>query len=66
MTVHESELVDLRKKLRNAEMERNILKNGHYHLLLERSERLSFMMRHRNEFSIEMMCAIFKSSEPRF
>ncbi len=63
MTAHESELADLKKKLRDAEMERDILKRGHYHLLLERSERLSFMMRHANEFSIELMCAIFKISE---
>ena len=50
MTAHESELADLRKKLRDAEMEQDIQKRGHFHLLLERSESLYFRMGHANEF----------------
>ncbi len=50
MTAHESELADLRKNLRDAEMERDIQKRGHCHLLLERSESLYFRTGHANEF----------------
>ncbi|WP_159022871.1 IS3 family transposase [Formosa sp. L2A11] len=63
MTDEEKEIDRLKKALKEAELERDNLKKGDWHLLRERQEKYRFIKQHLLKFPVEAMCKVLKVSK---
>ncbi|PRY09892.1 transposase-like protein, partial [Pontibacter ummariensis] len=61
-TPEEAEIARLKKQLRDVEMERDILKKGHQHLLQGRREIYRFIACQSSRFPVDKMCEVLKVS----
>ncbi|UZT97934.1 IS3 family transposase [Chryseobacterium fluminis] len=62
LTPEQEKIHELEKKLKDAELERDILKKGNRHLLPERSMKYEFIKNNESIFPIEKMCYVLKLS----
>jgi transposase len=62
LSTEQAEIARLKKQLREAEMERNILKRQSASLQ-ERWQIFKFMKKHPSNFAVEKMCKVFKVSK---
>ncbi|WP_242400756.1 IS3 family transposase [Flavobacterium indicum] len=60
LTPEQEKIVELEKKLKDAELERDILKKGNRHFFQERSMKYKFIKHHEYLFSIEKMCKVLE------
>ncbi|WP_294203257.1 IS3 family transposase [uncultured Chryseobacterium sp.] len=60
LTPEQEKIHELEKKLKDAELERDILKKGNRHLLQERSLKYKFIKNNESIFPIEKMCNVLK------
>jgi len=63
MTDEQARISRLEKELREAKLERDILKKGGEHLLQDRQQIFQFIMDYAQEFTVERMCRVFKVSK---
>ncbi|UZR99784.1 IS3 family transposase [Chondrinema litorale] len=63
LTPEEKEIRELRKQLREVELERDIFKKGGEYLLQGRREKYEFMAENCGVFPVEMMCKCLKVSK---
>ncbi|WP_461136873.1 IS3 family transposase [Spirosoma lituiforme] len=62
LSQEQQEIVRLKKELKQAELERDILKKAGRHLLQGRREVLGFIKAHQTEFPVETMCRVLNVS----
>ncbi|WP_088697885.1 IS3 family transposase [Zobellia sp. OII3] len=63
LTDEQKEIAELKKKLRDTEIERDIPKKGNSHLLLGRQEKFRFIKHHKFKFPVGRMCKMFNVSK---
>ncbi|WP_312903152.1 IS3 family transposase [Chryseobacterium taichungense] len=66
LTPDQEKIHQLEKKLKDAELERDILKKGNRNLLQERSMKYKFIKNNESIFPIEKMCQVLKLSSSSY
>ncbi|WP_249356548.1 IS3 family transposase [Maribacter sp. ACAM166] len=66
LTDEQREIAELKKRLMDAELERDIPKKGDSHLLLGRQEKYRFIKHHKFKFPVGKMCKMFKLSKSSY
>ncbi|TLP74168.1 IS3 family transposase [Maribacter sp. ACAM166] len=66
LTDEQREIAELKKRLMDAELERDILKKANSHLLLGRQEKYRFIKHHKFKFPVGKMCKMFKLSKSSY